>query len=80
MRHPGIKAGCVAAGLTAGSLPLDPRLVVHNPHVTPVVVGADVRLVLHDHNRPLEEILAAKNSTDKSEPAGDSPVTHPSQE
>ena len=61
VRHSSIETGCVATGLASGSLPLDPRLVVDNPHVTPAVVGTDVRLVLNDHNRTLEEILAAGN-------------------
>ena len=79
MRHPSIKAGCVATGLASGSLPLDPRLVVDNPHVTPVVVGAHVRLILHDHNGPLEEILAAREMFFISQ-VSQSESTHPSQE
>ena len=61
MGHSSVQTGRVSAGLTPRPLPLDAGLVIHDPHVAAVVVGADVGLVLYDHNGPFEKILAPKN-------------------
>ena len=58
MEHAGIQASCIAASLASRPLPLDPRHVNHNPHITFVQVVADIRLLLGQHHRPLEKVLA----------------------
>lgn len=58
MKHAGVETGCVATSLASCSLPLDTRHVNHNPHITFVQVVADIRLLLGQHHRPLEKVLA----------------------
>ena len=58
MKHAGIEAGCVSTSLASRPLPPDPRHVNHNPHITFVLVVADIRLPLGHHDRPLEKVLA----------------------
>ena len=62
MKHAGIKTGCISTSLASRSFPLDPRHVNHNPHVTLVQVVADIRLLLGQHHRPLEEVLAPEHT------------------
>ena len=57
--HALVQAGGVSAVLAPRPLPLEPRLVVHDAHVAVLLVGAHVRLLLHHHHRPLEEVLAS---------------------
>ena len=58
MKHAGVETSCVATSLASRSLPLDTRHVNHNPHITFVQVVADIRLLLGQHHRPLEKVLA----------------------
>ena len=62
MKHAGIKTGCISTSLASRSFPLDPRHVNHNPHVALVQVVADIRLLLGQHHRPLEEVLASEHT------------------
>ena len=45
VEHAGLQAGVVPAGLTPGALPLDARLVYHDPDVTAAHVVAHVVLL-----------------------------------
>ena len=62
MKHAGIETGCISASLASCSFPLDPGHVDHNPHVTLVQVVADVRLLLGQHHRSLEKVLAPEHT------------------